>query len=145
MPNRLIRDVIKSQTILTLPPTATVRQATREMKSRHVGAVMITDDAGRLSGIFTERDALFRVLAEARDPDATPLSSVMTPAPAAVSPDRKLGHALHLMHDGGFRHMPVVEAGIPVGMVSIRDALGKELSSFEREVAAKEDLSEILG
>lgn len=144
MPNRLIRDVIKSQTILTMAPDQTVRAAAREMKTRRVGAVMVTQ-AGKLIGIFTERDSLFRVLAEGLDPDTTPLSAVMTAGPTTIPPDRKLSLALHMMHDGGFRHMPVVDAGIPVGMVSIRDALGSELSNFEREVAAKADLSEILG
>ena len=144
MPNRQIRDVIKNQIILTLDPSATVRTAAREMKKRRVGAVMVME-AGKLAGIFTERDGLFRVLAEDLNPDTTPLSAVMTPNPTTISPDKKLSHALHIMHDGGFRHMPVAEAGVPLGMVSIRDALGAELVNFEREVAAKSDLSEILG
>lgn len=144
MPNRQIRDVIKNQTILTMAPTATVLAAAREMKQRRVGAVMIVE-AGKLTGIFTERDALFRVLAEGINPETTPLSAVMTANPTTISPERKLSHALHVMYDGGFRHMPVTEAGMPLGMVSIRDALGSELSNFEREVAAKADLSEILG
>lgn len=141
---RLIRDVIKAQTILTMSPDVTVRAAAREMKQRKVGAVMV-EEAGKLVGIFTERDGLFRVLAEARDPDVTPLSAVMTARPTTISADRRLSHALHLMHDNGYRHLPVVEAGAPVGMISIRDALGVELTSFEREVAAKAELEEILG
>ncbi len=141
---RLIRDVIKTQTILTMPPAATVRAAAREMKQRKVGAVMV-EDGGKLVGIFTERDGLFRVLAEERDPDITPLSAVMTAKPATITADRRLGHALHMMHDFGFRHLPVVDGGAPVGMISIRDALGAELTNFEREVAVKEELEEILG
>ncbi|RAU22062.1 inosine-5-monophosphate dehydrogenase [Paramagnetospirillum kuznetsovii] len=144
MPNRLIRDVIKNQAVLSMAPTTTVIAAAREMKKRKVGAVMVVEDA-RLTGIFTERDGLFRVLAEGLNPDTTALSAVMTANPTTITPDRKLSHALHIMNDGGFRHMPVTEGGIPVGMVSIRDALGSELSNFEREVAAKSDLSEILG
>ena len=141
---RLIRDVIKTQTILTLPPAATVRAAASEMKQRKVGAVMV-EEAGKLIGIFTERDGLFRVLAEGRDPETTPLSAVMTARPTTITADRRLGHALHLMHDNGYRHLPVVDGGAPVGMISIRDALGVELTNFEREVAAKNELEEILG
>lgn len=144
MSPRLIRDVIKAQTILTMAPDTTVRAAAREMTARKVGAVMVVE-ADKLVGIFTERDGLFRVLAEGRNPDATPLSAVMTAKPATITADRRLGHALHMMHDAGFRHMPVVDGGIPIGMVSIRDALGTELANFEREVAAKEGLEEILG
>ena len=141
---RLIRDVIKSQAILTMAPDTSVRAAAREMKTRKVGAVMVVE-AGKRVGIFTERDGLFRVLAEGRDPEATPLAAVMTAKPSTITADRRLGHALHMMHDSGFRHLPVVDGGAPIGMVSIRDALGAELTSFEREVAAKDELEEILG
>lgn len=142
---RLIRDVIKHQTVLAMPATATVRDAARQMKARGVGAVMVVDHRGKLLGIFTERDCLNRVLAEGINPDTTTLSLVMTPDPYTITAEARLGHALHAMHDNGFRHIPVVDHGIPVGMVSIRDALGSELSNFEREAAKKSDLGEILG
>ena len=145
MPVRLIRDVIRNQTVLAMPAAATVREAARQMKDRKVGAVMVVDHHGRLQGIFTERDCLFRVLAEGVNPDTTTLGLVMTADPYTVTADRKLGVALHMMHDNGFRHIPVVDHGIPVGMISIRDALGSELSSFEREVVKKKELGEILG
>ena len=74
---RLIRDVIKSQAILTMAPETSVRAAAREMKTREVGAVMVAE-AGKLVGIFTERDGLFRVLAEGRDPgDLTTIEEPM--------------------------------------------------------------------
>ncbi|EME67756.1 CBS domain-containing protein [Paramagnetospirillum caucaseum] len=141
----MIRDVIRNQTVLAMPATTTVREAARQMKARGVGAVMVTDHHGKLRGIFTERDCLFDVVAEGINPDTTTLSMVMTPDPETITADRKLGQALHMMHDNGFRHIPVVDHGIPVGMVSIRDALGSELSNFEREVVKKSQLGEILG
>lgn len=144
MSSRLIKDVVKNQAILTMAPGASVREAARQMKLRRVGAVMVVE-GGKLVGIFTERDGLFRVLADGRDPEATTLAAVMTANPATITPDRKLGHALHMMNDSGFRHLPVVENGSPIGMVSIRDALGSELANFEREVVAKAELGEILG
>jgi CBS domain-containing protein len=144
MSPRLIKDVVKNQAILTMAPGASVREAARQMKLRRVGAVMVVE-GGKLVGIFTERDGLFRVLADGRDPEATTLAAVMTANPATITPDRKLGHALHMMNDSGFRHLPVVENGSPIGMVSIRDALGSELANFEREVVAKAELGEILG
>jgi CBS domain-containing protein len=145
MPVRLIRDVIRNQTVLAMPAAATVREAARQMKDRKVGAVMVVDHHGKLQGIFTERDCLFRVLAEGVNPDTTTLALVMTAAPYTITADRKLGVALHMMHDNGFRHIPVVDHGIPVGMISIRDALGSELSNFELEVVKKKELGEILG
>lgn len=144
MPHRPIRQIIENQTIITASADTTVREAARMMTQSRVGAVMVVEK-GRLVGVFTERDALFRVLAEGHDAQATRLAEVMTPNPQTISPDRPFGHALHLMHEGGFRHVPVVEDGKPVGMVSARDALGPELEEFVAELRRKEHIGEILG
>ena len=101
-------------------------------------------EGGRLVGIFTERDALFGVIAEGRDPRSTRLGEVMTRDPQTIGPDKPLGHALHMMYEGGFRHVPVVENGRPLGMVSARDALGPELREFESELVQREHIREIL-
>ncbi|AVM73273.1 CBS domain-containing protein [Magnetospirillum gryphiswaldense] len=143
MSSRLIKDVIKNQSIVALPHTATVREAAQEMAKRRIGAIVIVDD-GKLMGIFTERDGLFRVLAEGRDPENTTLDQVMTGKLSTIAPDRPLLHALHIMHDNGFRHMPVVQGGKPVGMLSIRDALDYELVHFVKEIEKKEALTEII-
>lgn len=143
MSSRKIREVIHNQRILTAPSDLSVREATRRMTAARVGAIMITHEK-RLVGIFTERDALVRILAEGRDPDTTRLEDVMTRAPQTVTPERSLGSALHLMYDGGFRHVPVVEDGIPVGMISARDALGPELVEFEAELQQRESITQLL-
>lgn len=145
MPQRPIRSIIAKQKILTAAAEITVTQATRLMKKRTLGAVMIVDHNGRLAGIFTERDAVFRVLAEGRDPKTTPLSEVMTSRPQAIAPDKPFAHALLMMYEGGFRHVPVVEAGKPIGMVSARDVLGPELQEFESELQRRTRIGEILG
>jgi CBS domain-containing protein len=145
MPQRPIRSLIARQKILTVAADITVAEAARLMKKGTVGAVMVVRGDGRLAGIFTERDALFRVLAEGRDPLATRLADVMTPHPQTIAPDKPFGHALLMMYDGGFRHVPVVENGKPVGMVSARDALGPELEEFESEMQRRTRIGEILG
>ena len=145
MPQRPIRSLIARQKILTVAADVTVAEAARLMKKKAVGAVMVVRDDGRLAGIFTERDALFRVLAEGRDPLATRLANVMTPRPQTIAPDKPFGHALLMMYDGGFRHVPVVENGKPIGMVSARDALGPELQEFESEMQRRTRIGEILG
>ena len=144
MPYRSIRTIIANQTVLTAPPQTTVAKASVLMKQRKVGAIMVVQGK-RLAGIFTERDALFRVLAEGRDANTTRLVDVMTPDPQTIHPDKRLGHALHLMFEGGFRHMPVVENGQPIGLVSARDSLGPELKEFESELEIREHITEILG
>ena len=145
MPQRSIRNLIARQEILTVPADSTIAVVARLMKKSVVGAVMVIGNDGRLIGIFTERDALFRVLAEGRDPKTTRLAEVMTAHPKTISPDRPFGHALLMMYDGGFRHVPVVESGKPIGMVSARDALGPELQEFESEMQRRTRIGEILG
>jgi CBS domain-containing protein len=144
MPHRILRDVVKNQKLLCSSPQITVAEAARHMKEAKVGAVMVVEKE-RLVGIFTERDALFRVLAEGRDARATRLAEVMTAAPQTVHPEKPFGHALHMMFEGGFRHVPVVENGWPIGMVSARDALGPEMQTFESELLLREKIGEILG
>jgi CBS domain-containing protein len=144
MPQRSIRRIIENQRILCAPVNTTVMEAAQLMKQSKFGALLVID-SGRLVGIFTERDALFRVLAERLDPDTTSLADVMTAHPQTISADRPFAHALHLMYEGGFRHVPVIERGRPVGMVSARDALGPELGQFASELQAREHISEILG
>jgi CBS domain-containing protein len=145
MPQRPIRSVIAKQKILTATAEITVVDAARLMKKKSVGAVMVVKNNGRLAGIFTERDALFRVLAEGRDPKTTRLSDVMTAQPQTITPEKPFGHALLMMYESGFRHVPVVEDGKPVGMVSARDVLGPELQEFESELQRRTRIGEILG
>ena len=99
---------------------------------------------GRLVGIFTERDAVFRVMAEGQDPQTTHIGDVMTTHPQSITPDKPLGHALLMMHENGYRHVPVVDNGRPIGMVSARDALGPELQQFQSELERREHILEIL-
>ena len=143
MPHRSIREVIGEQKPLTAPGNTTIVAAARMMKKRNVGALMVVD-GGRLTGIFTERDALFRVLGEARDPAKTRIAEVMTAEPRTIDPDKAVGHALLMMYDGGFRHVPVVEHGRPLGMISARDALGPELQAFESEVQHRDHIGEVM-
>jgi CBS domain-containing protein len=143
--NRTIRSLIAGKNIVTASPDSTVASAARLMKRNAVGAVLVVEHHGRLAGIFTERDALFRVLAEGRDPKATHLAEVMTPHPRTIDADRPFGHALLMMYDGGFRHVPVTENGQPIGMVSARDALGPEMQQFDSEMERRTRIQEILG
>jgi len=144
MPQRPVRSILASKTPVTANGEMSVAQAARLMKDRRVGAVLVMHE-GRLAGIFTERDALFRVIAEGRDPANTHLQDVMTANPRTITPDRPFGHALHMMHEGGFRHVPVVDGGAPLGVVSARDALGPELEAFLGELDKREHIFEVLG
>ena len=143
MPERSIREVIAQRKPITATEKTTVAAAAKLMKKHHVGAVMVVEDA-HLVGIFTERDAVFRVLAEGRNPATTLVCAVMTAKPRTVDADKAVGHALMMMYDGGFRHVPVVDDGKPVGMISARDALGPELRRFESDLLQREHIGEVL-
>jgi len=144
MPERLIGTIIRNKNFVTAQSTATVGDAARLMKKHNVGALLVCDDQ-RLVGIFTERDALFRVTAEDRDPDKVLLADAMTPDPQTIDPGKSLGHALYMMYCGGFRHVPVVVDGQPAGMISARDALGPDLKEFAAEMDQRDHIAEILG
>ena len=141
---RAIRSIIEDQNPVTANAEITVAAAARLMKERRVGAILVLRE-GKLAGIFTERDAVFRVIAEGRDPAGTRIAEVMTVNPRTITPDRPFGHALHLMYEGGFRHVPVVDDGRPLGVVSSRDALGPELKQFVADLDTRTHITEILG
>ena len=139
MPYRSIREIIEDQHPVVANAGITVSAAAQVMQQHHVGAVLITEGE-RLTGIFTERDALFRVIAAGRDPRATLVADVMTRDPRTISPDRPFGHALHLMYEGEFRHVPVVENGRLLAMVSARNALGSELQQFVGDLETRDHI-----
>jgi CBS domain-containing protein len=141
MPIRSIRSIIQGQTPITALKTSTVIEAARLMRMHTIGSIMVVDGT-RLIGIFTERDALFRVLAGSRDPATTRLADVMTPQPQTIHPDEPFLRALKMMHEGKFRHMPVVEFDRPLGMVSVRDALDEDLVELRNDLEQREDLRE---
>jgi CBS domain-containing protein len=137
MTGRIIPDVVRDQTLHRLPPTATVREAAKLMGKAHVSAVLVTDKDA-LIGIFTERDLTQRVVAMELDPDSTRLERVMTARPDVLAPDDSPFDALDLMRRRHYRHLPVVDHGRLVGMVSIRDLYAAAQSQLERDVKERE-------
>lgn len=128
-----IRSVLERRKLVVAAPEATVAEAAKLMREGKVGAVLVVKKDGRLEGIFTERDAVFRVMAAGLDPAATRLAEVMTLEPKTVSPEESFGYALLLMYENGFRHAPVVEDGRPIGVISARHALDPDLEEFTAE------------
>lgn len=144
MAYRTLRKIVEHQKMLTAaPPKTFVLEAARLMKQTQVGALLVVEH-GHLVGIFTERDALVRVLAEGLNPETTTLAEVMTLNPITIHPDQSFLAALHLMYENGFRHVPVAENGRPLGMVSARDALELEAAEFEATMHRREHLRAIV-
>ena len=127
-----VKSVMEAKKCLVAPPETTVSKAAKLMAKKNVGAVMVVKGK-HLVGIFTERDVVFRVVAAGLDPAGTTIGEVMTADPVTVDPNEIFGRALLAMHDGGFRHVPVVDKGEPVGIVSSRSALDPEMEEFTAE------------
>jgi CBS domain-containing protein len=126
---RSLRSIAARRPPIVFPVDALVSDVAQTLRERQVGAGMVVA-GGKLVGIFTERDALFRVLAEGRDPRTTRVGEVMTRDPQTIHPDRPFVDALRMMHDGRFRHVPIVEDGRPMGMVSVREALHTDFTEL---------------
>jgi len=126
--------------VLMLEPETTISAAARRMAQSGTGAAMVVRDEVLL-GIFTERDALFRVIARGLDPSEVTLGDVMTTDPRTVGPEDTYGYALVMMHEGGFRHAPVVENGKPIGIVSSRNAMDPDMEEFASEANRREYLT----
>ncbi len=113
-------------------PTQPVQDAVRLMKDKKVGCVLVCVDR-RVVGIFTERDLMKRVLA--RNQALTmPVGDVMTLDPAAVQPKEPIAHAIRVMQKGGYRHLPVVVDGKPIGILSVRKIMHYLVEHFPATV-----------
>ena len=139
MYSQQIREVMEREKLLTAAPDISVAKAAKLMAKRQVGAVMVVE-RDNLVGIFTERDVVLRVVAQDRDARATRLAEVMTPSPQTISPDKTFGNALLLMQEHGFRHVPVVEDGRVIGIVSVRNALDPDLEEYAVESQRRKQL-----
>jgi CBS domain-containing protein len=111
-------DEIMSRSLLTVDVATTLTDAARQMDRRAVGAVLVFSGE-RLVGILTERDVL-RAVAAGQTESST-VGDWMTRDPETIEPSDRAGHAASIMIHGGFRHLPVLDGGKAVGIVSIRD------------------------
>jgi CBS domain-containing protein len=119
---KLIGEIIQGHPLFHVSPAATVREAARTMSERNIGAIAVVD-AGKLVGIFSERDIVTRIVVEGRNPNETRVDSVMTKDLFVAGPDDDINAALQKMHECNCRHLPVVHRGNLIGMISIRDLL----------------------
>ncbi|HEY5700606.1 MAG TPA: CBS domain-containing protein [Gammaproteobacteria bacterium] len=125
MSQRRVRDVIARRDVVQLRADASVRSACKLMAEQAVGAVLVMD-GNTIDGIFTERDALKRVLAAGLDPDTATLGDVMTRDMVTLAPDDWAVDALRLMSQVGIRHLLVVDQAKLIGIISLRDFIGAE-------------------
>ena len=130
----LIRDVIRNREPYSMKPSATVQEAAEFMASRNVGAVCVVDEAGKLLGVFSERDVVTRVVLQKRDPTSVRVGDVTSELRAVIRCDETPHQALERMELVGTRHLPVVDGERWVGMLSMRDLMRVELSEQDDEL-----------
>jgi CBS domain-containing protein len=137
----LLREPLQSLPVrqpVVFSASDTVTEAMRAMQQEHRGCVIVTDDgtpSSKLLGIFTERDVLFRIVDQGRNPATLPLAEVMTADPEVLPNNSTVAYALNKMSLGGFRHIPVVdEEHRPTFVVSVRDVVNFLVEAFPREV-----------
>ena len=125
----LIRHVIRDREPYSMNASATVQDAAEFMASRNIGAVCVVDDAGKLLGVFSERDVLRRVVVLRRDPATVRVGDVTSELRAVINCDETPHQELI-----GTRHLPVVDGERWVGMLSMRDLMRVELSERGDEI-----------
>ena len=137
MINRRMGYILRDQNPLLMQPGDTVEAACKAMRERHVGSVLVVDEHEHLLGIFTGRDAV-KVLAKGGNAGKVSLEKAMTTHPVTLGPEQKAIDALRAMSDGGFRHIPVLDRGRIVGVVSRADFKGEEIDRLDEEEALAE-------
>ncbi|MBL8690685.1 MAG: CBS domain-containing protein [Rhodospirillaceae bacterium] len=131
---KIVPDVITApQDLATVTPKVTVAEVSALMATRRIGAILVVEK-GRLAGIFTERDALVRVIAKGVDPKTTTVAEVMTRNPDTIQPTESVQTALDLMAERGYRHLPVIDDGKLYGIISIRDLYRSVKAQMEEDI-----------
>lgn len=127
-----IRDILQGRALFTVPESNSVQTACEMMMDHRIGAVLVLSADGALAGILTERDVVYRAVAAGLDVKQTPVSQVMTHDPVTIEMSDGINDALAAKIGGQFRHLPVLEDGKPVGILSFRDIPTEYRMMFER-------------
>lgn len=132
---RSVREVMSRAPEMVTPET-TLAEAAMMMQRGNIGDVLVADDGGQLRGIVTDRDIAIRAVAEGRDPLSTPVREAMTPTVETISPSASVQEATELMRRHDVRRLPVVEGGMPIGIVSLGDlAMSRQAQSILADIS----------
>lgn len=129
---RRLSEIICNRNPVVLPESTPVRLACERMRQEEAGSVLVCDDDGALVGIFTARDAVRRVFGAGKARNVK-LKDVMTRGPITMAPESSAIEALRMMWDGGFRHLPLVDRGQILGIVSRNDFASDERLTLDEE------------
>ena len=134
MHRKIIPDIVQRLNIASVKVDYTIYKCAQIMADAHIAALIVVDDDGILIGIITERDLTQKVLAAGLDGKATKVGDVMTANPDILGPEDSAMDALELMQNRGYRHLPVVENGKCVSIVSNRDLYASIKEALEQDI-----------
>jgi CBS domain-containing protein len=131
---------IKGMAVETTAASATIQEAIRRMSERHIGCLAVVTKAGKLSGIVSERDCLWKVIATGSSPKTHLVKDAMTLLKQmdTVSPAQTVEECMELMTTGRHRHLPVLEGGKLAGLISIGDVVKFMLDSQQATIQSLE-------
>lgn len=139
LPYRPLRDILegRSRQVCSVRPTDSASTAIGVMAGRDIGFVLVLDQ-GALVGVLSERDCVRRMMLVKAPPETTPVADIMVRHVVTVDSGRTFAEGLNLMHQYGIRHLPVVESGNVIGVVSARDLMREAVEHHERIIAELE-------
>ncbi len=136
-----VRQILQSKghEYWSISPEATVYDALELMADRNVGALLVLED-GKLAGIFSERDYARKVILKGKWSKTTLVGELMTGKPIVIGPDKYIGDCMVLMTNHHIRHVPVMENGVLMGVLSIRDVVDAIIANQEDTIQELEDI-----
>lgn len=138
MQRKIVPDIVQPTDVAKVVAGDTVAHAAAVMRDRRIAALIVVDEAGALSGIVTERDVVFRAVAGGMDPKTATVGDIMTANPDTLAPSDYALDALELMQTRRYRHLPVVDGGKCIAVVSIRDLFASVKEALEETVRETE-------
>lgn len=136
-----IEQAVEHLSLLTVKESDTVAQAAKKMADNQVGCLIVLDAQDKFAGIVTERDMLAKVMTKSLSPDGMPVKDIMTTDVISCTMDTPAIKVEQIMAEHKIRHVPIIENGVPVGMVSGRDIIAYQLSTNEEMRSAAEQLA----
>ncbi len=126
----------KGVEVFAVTPDMTLKDAIDVLGEKNIGAVVVRDGGGRVTGILSERDVVRRIRTNGPGVLSKSVADCMTPSPITCGPDATLDEILEKMTEKRIRHLPVVDAGRLIGVISIGDVVKRKIDNTEREAAA---------
>lgn len=123
--------VEKGHGVLSVDTNATVLGTARKMRYHHVGCLVVTDEHQRAAGVVTERDLVDKVLAEGKDPKIICVKDIMSENVISIDQQTSITKAQTLMAKNSIRHLPIIEDGLLLGMISSRDIMAYQFAAVK--------------